>query len=387
MVDVLGSAAGVAERVLNNLADVVRAMGDAYRVHVPEYAALSPEAMETEVLPVSRDVVETFFKAVVKGQEPRVEDVPGLEAMGRRRLEMGVPLEPMLHVYRVAGRTVWDAVVAATEEGEERALAVLGRAWMDFIDRASSAAASGYLDASHERLRRIDAHRGALLHALLGAADATDVAAVAAEFSTTFAAGYIPVLLAADNVTSRIDRVAAACPNGTISGFRGNHLVLLVPDRLPDLREVRREALGATAAYGHPAAPGAPLTAELRQTDSLLTVALTRGRDGTFGPDDLLLDQVLAASPRVLDALQRLVLTPLRAADRGGLVESTLRHYLASGSIPSTAEAEVVHPNTVAYRLKRVAERTGLDPRIPNEASLLVMALNLMAPPPPGTPL
>jgi DNA-binding PucR family transcriptional regulator len=34
-----------------------------------------------------------------------------------------------------------------------------------------------------------------------------------------------------------------------------------------------------------------------------------------------------------------------------------------------------VHPNTVAYRLRRVRELTGLDARVPTDAALLVIAL------------
>lgn len=40
-----------------------------------------------------------------------------------------------------------------------------------------------------------------------------------------------------------------------------------------------------------------------------------------------------------------------------------------------------MHPNTVAYRLKRVKELTGLDPRVPRDATMLVLALHLRAVP------
>jgi DNA-binding PucR family transcriptional regulator len=36
----------------------------------------------------------------------------------------------------------------------------------------------------------------------------------------------------------------------------------------------------------------------------------------------------------------------------------------------------VVHANTVLYRLKRVRVLTGLDPRVPAEAALLVLGLS-----------
>src|SRR5687768_12837552 len=127
-------------------------MGRRY-LEVPEYAALGDVIMQTEVLPTSRRIVAAFFTALLEGVEPDVTAVPELEEMGRKRLSMGVPLEPILHVYRIAGRVVWDAIVAATAPGEERVLAEVGARWMDYIDRAASAAAAAYLAASHDRLR------------------------------------------------------------------------------------------------------------------------------------------------------------------------------------------------------------------------------------------
>ena len=56
---------------------------------------------------------------------------------------------------------------------------------------------------------------------------------------------------------------------------------------------------------------------------------------------------------------------------------ATLRTYLDTGSIPETARRELVHANTVLYRLGRVRELTGLDPRRPNESALLVLGLGL----------
>jgi sugar diacid utilization regulator len=67
----------------------------------------------------------------------------------------------------------------------------------------------------------------------------------------------------------------------------------------------------------------------------------------------------------------------LAARDPGGVVTSTLRTYLETGSVPETARRELVHANTVGYRLGRVRELTGLDPRVPRESALLVLGLGL----------
>ena len=368
----------VAQRVLDDLDGVVTRMGEAYRQGVPEYAALAPSVMSSEVLPVSRRLVEAFFWPILAGREPDIAAVTELTDMGRRRLEMGVPLEPMLHVYRLAGRVVWDAVVAATGPDEQGALAELGAKWMDFVDRAASVAAAAYLAASHDHLRRLDARRRELLEAVLAAADAAEVTATAIRFATVLAHAYVPVLLVGDGAAGRIDALAEDAPDGTIAGPRGAGVLLLVPSPAgrSDLDRIGRRASGALITFGRAAAPGSELAREVASVESLMLAAraagVTRGR---FGPEDLLLEQLLAGAPAATAALRRRVLGALEGKDHGGLITSTLRTFLTAGSVPETARRESVHANTVSYRLRRVAELTGLDPRVPAESALLVLAL------------
>jgi hypothetical protein len=372
-----GSAevSAVAARVLTGLDELVGRMGEAYRAEVPEYGSMAANAMATEVLPVSRRIVEVFFAAMASGDAPDAERIPELPEMGRRRLEMGIPLEPMLHVYRIAGRVVWSAIVAATAAGEERVLSELGEQWMDFIDRAASVAAAAYLAASHEMLRHVDARRRALLDALLSAGDPAEVAAVSIQFSTALAAAYQPVLIDGDGVHAQIDSLLAAAPKGTIGGFRGGRTLLLAPAPA-DLSRVVRAAGRALVVWGQGAPAGPALLAEVGHAEALLAAAREAGHGaGVFGPDDLLLDQLLAANPRVAALLRRRVADALMGRDHDGLITSTLRAYLATGSVPETAKRESVHANTVLYRLNRVRALTGFDPRVPAEATVLLLGM------------
>jgi sugar diacid utilization regulator len=119
----------------------------------------------------------------------------------------------------------------------------------------------------------------------------------------------------------------------------------------------------------------------VRHVEQLLVTALAEGHvDGAFGPDDLLVEQLLLGNERVTDALRRRVADVLMARDSSGVLVGSLRRYLATGSVPDTARQEHVHVNTVAYRLGRVRELTGLDPRVPQEAALLVLGLGLPTP-------
>ena len=367
-------AAALAERVIADLDSVVERMGEAYREEIPEYAALSPGQLAVEVLPVSRRLVTTFLACVVESRSLTARELEVFEQSGRQRLAMGMPLESVLHAYRIAGREAWTSLCSNVAPAEAPLLADLGARWMDIVDRTSSALAQAYLAASHERLRHVDARRRELVEALLTATDPSEVAAVSLRFSTVLAPAYVPVLVAGTGAAAGIDALLSDAPHGTLGGHRGDRVLLLVPQRLDNMRH-RADHL---TCWGRPATCGRALLDEVQHVERLLLTALAEGHlGGAFGPDDLLVEQLLLGNERVAGALHRRIADVLAARDPGGVVVATLRSYLETGSVPETARREMVHANTVGYRLGRVRELTGLDPRIPRDSALLVLGLGL----------
>jgi DNA-binding PucR family transcriptional regulator len=62
-------------------------------------------------------------------------------------------------------------------------------------------------------------------------------------------------------------------------------------------------------------------------------------------------------------------------ADAGPALTDTLDAYLdCGGAIEACARKLFVHPNTVRYRLKRIADFTGHDPTQPRDAYVLRVA-------------
>jgi sugar diacid utilization regulator len=92
--------------------------------------------------------------------------------------------------------------------------------------------------------------------------------------------------------------------------------------------------------------------------------------------DDLLPERALAGDAEARRALVEQVHQPLQRA--GATILDTLETYLGQGSsIEATARALFVHPNTVRYRLKRVAEATGLSPSNARDCYVLRLALTV----------
>ena len=88
---------------------------------------------------------------------------------------------------------------------------------------------------------------------------------------------------------------------------------------------------------------------------------------------ELLPERALLGDATAVAALETDVMRPL--ADAGPALAETLDAYLDSGgAIEACARQLFVHPNTVRYRLKRIADFTGRDPTVPRDAYVLRVA-------------
>ncbi|WP_187344419.1 PucR family transcriptional regulator [Aldersonia kunmingensis] len=91
---------------------------------------------------------------------------------------------------------------------------------------------------------------------------------------------------------------------------------------------------------------------------------------------ELLPERALLGDSAAVDALNEYLVAPLAAA--GPALGETLDAYLDSGgAVETCARLLFVHPNTVRYRLKRIAEVTGRDPTNPRDAYVLRIAATL----------
>lgn len=92
--------------------------------------------------------------------------------------------------------------------------------------------------------------------------------------------------------------------------------------------------------------------------------------------DELLAERALLGETPARRMLVDRVYLPLR--DHPSALLETVQAYLENGRVlEATARLLFLHPNTVRYRLRRVADTVGLDPHTPRDAWVLQVALAL----------
>ncbi|MHC1561212.1 PucR family transcriptional regulator [Actinomycetospora sp. C-140] len=138
-----------------------------------------------------------------------------------------------------------------------------------------------------------------------------------------------------------------------------------------------------SASFGPGAVVHGPTVSGLTAAHRSATAALAGHRAVRAWPgaprpvaaDDLLPERVLDGDAGAVEQLRREVAGPLRGA---GDLETTVESYLdAAGVLEAAARRLFVHPNTVRYRLRRVAELTGQHPGDARGALVLRLAMGL----------
>jgi sugar diacid utilization regulator len=407
-----GDLAAVAGRLLQRLDAIGDQMVDRYRHEIVDYATADDPLLE-DVRGVSVDNARALLEDVKNGAAVSADVIERSATAAARRMHQGISLEAFLHAFRLWGQILWNEVLAEARterSGEcEAALQLAGRL-MSHVDRVSSAGALSYLDEVQRVWSDQEVLRRDVLELLLSGGDPEAARRLAASVGTELADDYVVVVMHAreggpdesmpatlrertvlralvDEARIRLQRRARQA----LVGLRHGEVVALCPatDRA-EYDEVRRacESLAATpAAFGFAIGIGglqeglggvAVSFAEAREA----ALAATAGEPGAavaFG--DILVPHLLRTSPDA-DRLLGALLEPLTAydAERGAELLATLRTYIESGFSPTrSAERLFVHPNTVLYRLGRIRELTGRDPRDPEDVVLLALALKQVA--------
>ncbi|WP_428338746.1 PucR family transcriptional regulator [Mycobacterium sp.] len=172
--------------------------------------------------------------------------------------------------------------------------------------------------------------------------------------------------------------IAASHGRAALTDVHGTYLVAIVSGQLTQTEKVHGALLDAFSDGPVVIGPTAPmLTAAYHSASEAISgmnaVTGWRGAPRPVLARELLPERALMGDPSAIAALHTDVMRPL--ADAGPTLTETLDAYLdCGGAIESCARKLFVHPNTVRYRLRRIADFTGRDPTIPRDAYVLRVA-------------
>jgi hypothetical protein len=347
------------------LPELVNRLTTQLRREIPHYAAMAPYELHSQAETQVRYVLDELAGKPV----PREE---GPAAYGRMRADQQVPLDVVLHAYRVAWAELWSGLLAAVDEGgpssEELLRASAEFFWMadDYAGRMHVA----YRQRATELILRQESERAATLEGVFsGYLNGSEALWEAAAILDLPYEGLFVVVAAA---TPAAGREALPGVKNALLQAQMKSTWRLGPDveagiislrdrpaleRLLDELRLRPDVrAGLSAPYSLLAdTPHALHLARL----VLGTIPSGTGAIKQFAESPI--GALLAASPSTADDLRRTVLGGLADMPEEDLV--TLLHTLttwfeAGGSIPDAAKRLYVHPNTVRYRLRRVQAQT-----------------------------
>ncbi|MEV6522625.1 helix-turn-helix domain-containing protein [Longispora sp. NPDC051575] len=381
----------VQREVSAELAAIGEELAAAVQGRIPAYQRLAP-AQLAEVRAIAGWALTRVVDLWVRDGALDDADLARFRGIGAARAADGRPLPAVLRAYRVAATLAIDIVVGRGRGSLDVAdTLALTRLWLASIDALSEAVYSGYTSAAE----RLTGDRGRSLRELLDdllvgrQASAGAWADRCRELGVDIPARPTLLLLEpadpagtlteADGVDLAAELgLAGDDPRRYLLTVRGRRLVLLLPGSGSggvDPAVARRAWHGCRVETTLVEAP-----AGYRLAVDALDTAPAHAHDGgrLLDTGDAHLLALLAGRPAARPAdIAHLVLGPLADPGNAHLLDG-LDAFLAAGTATGAAEHLGVHPQTLRYRLRRVRECTGRDPRTPWQRLVLDVARHLL---------
>jgi sugar diacid utilization regulator len=283
----------------------------------------------------------------------------------------------VLHAYRLGGRLGWRALMEESQPDEYPALLAAAEFLMRYIDSVSAVVAQTYLDEHQHLASEEERRQRALVEALVHPErEVPALPDLAERVGFPIAERYRPFakMLPGAPPHAHSQLASALRAQGVLALTEGDRVTGLAAEDVDGAMFARPRgpfALGR-------AAPRVELAAALDDMRLLLDLARRDGLDGPIEVDGFVLELLLARAPDLGFRLAERVLGPLEsyAERRGSGLLETLEAFVACElDRRETAQRLHVHPNTLDYRLRRIAELTTLDPGRPHDLVLLELAL------------
>lgn len=310
--------------------------------------------------------------------------------IGATRAEQGLPLDALLHAFRLGGSLVWQRLVEETSRTAPEDVRLLVHVAADvwnFVDEHCTLVADAYRQVEWQLSRRRENRARLLAAALLdGTSRIADVPEAARALGLPEHGRYVVVAVSGPHPASCAASRAAAVPEGTRvhwhTGAEADYGIVLAQDG-----ELPAPALGQEPRSGG-SAPGtrigvgtavdglAAVGDARRSADTALRICPEAG--GVVRLAEHLPAALVVSTPELGRALAHRVLGPLlrlEPADREVLLDTLTTWLDCDGSAQRAGERLYCHRNTVLNRLRRCEQLTGRSLARPSDLVEISLAL------------
>ncbi|GGL02598.1 hypothetical protein GCM10011588_16690 [Nocardia jinanensis] len=295
---------------------------------------------------------------------------------GRLEAERGIPLESLLHAFRVAGLAFWEIIVEYAGPDDRGTLPRLSTLVWATVDEYSVAAAETY--------RRVvaagtDRPEQGLLRALL---DPGFPSAQREELGSRMRLPHRAALVVLVGEI-RFTTTGVTTVQALLTGERVTLAAMFSPDTLASALRTAQARAGASRQFTDLAAAPAALDQArlafrcLSPTDTGVHIFASSPSRALIAANPALAADVFS---EMLSAFDRL---PPGEADL--LVQTASAWYELGGSTSAVGERLHLHRNTVLHRLERIERLTGTAFAAPADAALLYLALQARSLRAPGS--
>ncbi|WP_431957621.1 PucR family transcriptional regulator [Nocardia lijiangensis] len=365
----------------------------------PPAADLPPGHFTAEVLPTIYACGRAVLHAIGEEREFTRSDVAAFVVpVAERHAEDRFPLAILIEAIHGSAQTVLAEASTLARADEKDQLVVVGSRLLDLLMHINITVVETYTEVEQSIYNAEREARRELCAALLRGLPADELAARA---DTPLTDRYTVLAIhlrpdeqphsVADLLARRRIRVLLrtleALSNGTaLVTFDGTSGIALLPNHSEsagaDAARHRGLATELAEKFGTPvylaechSVPRADVPSFAEQAAEVASLARLLNRPtGRYQLDDLLLEYQLTRPGPARDRLAQRIAPLLRNPH---LLEA-LEAHLEYGSDRKAAAARLhVHPNTFSYRLRRIAELTGIDPAEPTNSRMLAAALTI----------
>jgi PucR C-terminal helix-turn-helix domain/GGDEF-like domain len=398
-VEAIGSA------LLRRHRSIGESMARRIREEIPDYAAAGGEVLgdlESLAIETARLLSRMLAGEIVGDRD----DLAGVRLRVSRRVHQGIRLEPFLRAYRIAQSEYWEAcsreAVAAGLPGE--AALALGSRLHEVMDTMTAHAAESYLREEMRVSRRSGRALRDLVERLIagrgGEVGRRPIAAPGFDLDSRLLVAVARVEAGRGSVDDRLESFRAEVERSALSfgirplvALRQGELVVIAPgegwggaaqDSLAAARAESVEGTGDDIRIGL-GGPGAGAESVPRSyRDALLALSNASGARPVLALAELgslqsaLAGADLATSQVIASHAARFAALP--DATQVSIAETVRAFAAASLNVTAAADDLGLHPNTLRYRLERIADQTGHDPRDFTGLVELVCVLESAAP-------